>query len=793
MSARGAIRRAALGAAALALLACAWICWRAQSALVERRASQLLLDRRGRYLGEVPGARGELGYWPLPDDLPEKIVRATVETEDRRFFEHRGVDPRALARAVLQDARSLRRISGASTLAMQLARLQTPGARTPWRKAKEMVEALLLVRRHGHLRVLRQYLTVAPYGHRVRGAARAARLYFDKPVEDLSWLQAAFLAGLPQMPGRMDPYRPEGLRRAVKRAHRILRMLRARGVISELELQQALGSNLGLVAKPRREPGALHAVLALSAQTSGARRGEPMRRTTLDLDLQRLAARVLAENLAAHRAAGAGNTAGLVVDPATGEVLAHVGSADYFSAEGHGAIDYARVKRSPGSALKPLLYALALERGRATAATELPDTAMDLQGHGRAAFLPENMGGGFLGPLLLREALGNSRNIPALRVLASVGVQPALQLLESAGVRGISYEPDAYGLPLALGALPVTVEELAQLYGMLARGGEAMPLRHFLDEPAQRPRRVLGRQAAQLVTHILGDELARRPTFPPGGTLDYDYAVAVKTGTSQGFRDAWTAAFSDRLLVVAWLGNHDWRRMQGLSGASAAAGAVQRILDQAMPDRAPHRAVLQAFPAPEGFEPRTICALSGRLAGPDCPARKAELFAPGSEPTEPCPFHARVRLDRRNGLRAGPTCPKRFVRERAMLTLPPEYEQWARAQHLELAPARESPLCPLAPDAEYAQRPSVRIREPRAKSRYLADPDTPAELSTVRLAASVLPRSAQIDWIVDGRVLARVGFPHEARLPLQPGPHTIRAALVGHVAESAAVTIVVDE
>jgi len=788
------IRLIAAGAIGLLFACVGWMAFHADTRLVQRKGSQLFLDRRGRYLGEVAGEGGALGYWPLPAQLPDKIVRATLETEDRRFFEHDGVDVRAVARAIGQDAWGLRRVSGASTIAMQLARLQRPGSRTPIRKLKEMIEARLLIRRHGQLAVLRHYLSIAPYGHRVRGVSRAARLYFDKPAEDLSWLQAAFLAGLPQMPGRMDPYRSAGLKRALKRAHRILRTLNARGVISDVELRQALESQLGLSPQPQRNREALHAIVALEEESrarSGPERWAPIRITTLDLELQRLATRALRDNLEQHRPAGAGNTAALVIEPATGEVLAHVGSADYGAGEDHGAIDYSRVKRSPGSALKPFVYALALERGRATAATELPDTPMSLVGRGRAAFLPENLGGAYLGPLLLREALGNSRNIPALRILSAVGVEPALRFLESGGVTGISYAPDRYGLPLALGALPVTLEELARLYATLARGGISLPLRRFLDEPPAQPRRILAREAAQLITNILGDDLARRPTFPEGGPLEFDYAVAVKTGTSQGHRDAWTVAYSDRLLVAVWVGNHDWRRMQGLTGGSAAAGAAHRILDEAMPDRSPHQTVLAAFPIPDGHGLRTVCALSGKLAGPDCPAKKAESFAPGTEPHEGCSFHSKVRLDRRNGLRAGPACEKRNVRERAMLTLPVEYEPWARAQHLELQPAQESPLCPSA--EALAARPAVHIREPRTRSRYLADPDTPEELSTVRLAATVVPRSEEIEWIVDGRPFARVGFPHEARLPLTPGPHTIRAAIIGRPIESAPVTITVDD
>ncbi len=218
---------------------------------------------------------------------------------------------------------------------------------------------------------------------------------------------------------------------------------------------------------------------------------------------------------------------------------------------------------------------------------------------------------------------------------------------------------------------------------------------------------------------------------------------------------------------------------------------MQRILDAAMPLRAPHRAVLQAFAPPDGFEERTICALSGQLAGPDCPAKKTEHFAPGTEPLHTCRWHTRARIDLRNGLAAGKSCPRQFVRERAVLALPSEYEAWARAQHLELAPAAESPLCGEAVDPGASA--NVRIREPKPASRYLADPDTPPELSTIRLAANVTPREAEIVWLVDGRALARVRWPHEARLPLTPGAHTIRAAMVGRAVQSAPITIRVDE
>lgn len=754
------------------------------TALIAPPPSKLLLDRHGSYFGEVPTVDELLGFWPLPDALPERIAIATVETEDRYFYNHPGVSLLAIGRAMQQNLAHRRVVSGASTIAMQVARMQSPGSRNLWHKLRESIEALLLVQRHGHERVLRQYLTIAPYGNRVRGATRAARYYFDKPLDDLSWLQAAYLAGLPQAPGRLNPHHGDSQQRGLHRAHRILRRLHERGYLDSDEIQQALHSDLRLVPRPARNLAALHAVLDWSALVEP--RPAVVSTATLDLDLQQRVAAILDRNLRRLRGLNASNTAALVVDTGSGDVLADVGSADYFGTDARGAIHYGKIKRSPGSALKPFVYALALERGF-TAASELDDTPMDFVTESGRAYLPRNIGGKFMGPLLLRPALGNSRNIPALRLLSTVGVEPVLRLLDAGGVRGISYQPDAYGLGLALGNLHVTLEELARLYLALADDGALLPLRHFVDQPRSERQRWLDPATAQLIRHILADDEARAPSFRLGGPLDYDYAVAVKTGTSQGARDAWAVAFSDRALVAVWVGNHDVSSMNQVTGVSGAAIAAHEILDLATAISEPWRSVAESFAPPAGHSAVTICSLSGRLAGPDCPHPAIEFFAPGSEPVASCPYHRRARIDRRNGLLAGADCPRELVDERALLDLPERYADWARRQHLELAPREPSPLCGPPPFEE----PQVRIVAPPDNGRYLWDPDTPAEYATVRFEAQVRPRAEQIVWLVDGVPVAQVGYPHEFRWPLVRGRHVVQAALAQRAARSRSITITV--
>jgi len=665
--------------------------------------------------------------------------------------------------------------------------MQTPGPRTIFRKFKEAAEALCLVADHGHDRVLRHYLIIAPYGNRVHGIVRAARYYFDKPIEDLSWLQAAFLAGLPQAPGRMDPHSPIGLWRAKRRSRRILKMLNERGYLGDQELKQALASELRLVKKPVRSNEAMHAVLRWS--NLATERSQPIIRATIDLDLQSRISRILKRNLARWRWLEAGNTAGMVIDINSGHVLAYVGSADYFDPEAHGAIDYVRVKRSPGSALKPFVYALALAQGKYTAASELPDIHVEFPEKTGQAYVPRNITHTFLGPMLFREALANSRNIPALRVLETVGLESALEFFQAAGVNDISHRPDHYGLGLVLGNLNVTLAELVGLYGVLANEGKILPVVHFLGDETDvtGARRVLPRDVAQMITHMLSDPVARLPSFHRGSALEFDYAVAIKTGTSQGYRDAWAVGFSDRLLVGVWLGNHDWRRMNHLGGLAGAAGALHEIMDNLMPGHEPHRTVLAEFSPPQAYTARSICPLSGKLAGDECPSHRIEYFTPGSEPFERCPYHRKVGIDLRNGLLAE-SCPPRFVEERVLLNLPPRYAPWARYQHLELAPREKSPLCGARP---VERAPTIAITEPRDHARFLWDPDTPPEFSTIRLAAQVHPRVEEIVWIVDGIPVAKVGYPHEFRWILEKGRHVIEAALATRPRVSEPVTVVI--
>ncbi len=778
--------------------------------------STAVFDRNGAPLSEVEGGDDgdRFGYWPLPWVIPMRLSVATRETEDRRFFEHGGVSLSSVARAVKQNLSEGRVVSGASTIAMQVARMQSGRSRSFISKYLESIEALILVRRYGHDAVLRHYLTLAPYGARIHGAERAARFYFDKPSADLSWLQATWLAGLPQSPTRLGPFVPGGLERGRARAERTLRALHARGYLTDAELAVELGSDLGLKDRRPQELAALHFSLRIKDEVRAARRHQPgltSLKTSLDLEMQRRVSAIVADNQKTVARLGASNSAAVVVDTATGEVLAWVGSVDYFDEDAHGAIDYARVKRSPGSTLKPFLYALALdphERSPITAATPLADVPLDIVDDVGRSYVPKNISGTFLGPMSAREALANSRNLPALRVLSEhVGVERALRFFADAGVSDVSFEPGRYGLGLALGNLHVTVEELAALYMNLrpAHPGRALPLwRSELDGPqpttSASPQDVISSiddvkkaallepSAAALVAQLLADPSARQPSFQPGSALDYDVAVSVKTGTSQGFRDGWTVAQTDRLLVVVWVGNHDWRRMNHLGGLAGSADAVHEIIDAVGDDVRRHIPAAMSVPDPEGAERHEVCALSGQLAGPHCPHRRVEVFLPHTAPAARCDWHVEVDVDTRTGDRATGTCPAGVTRRQVALALPPTFARWGQKRGLPLAPTRDSRLCggPNEPS-------SITLSEPRPGVRYTYDPSTPRAFSTIRLAADVdVDRGEPVVFLVDNEPVAMSqGAHHEARWSLTPGTHTIVAVLAHQALRSAPVTITV--
>lgn len=723
--------------------------------------TRLLVDRHGDFLAQTGGSDATgWGYWPV-EPVPGRVAAAVLSIEDRRFATHPGIDPLAVGRAVWQRLTGSGR-SGGSTIAMQVARMQDPGPRTLGRKLAEAVTAPFLVMRHGRDGVLRHYLRLVPFGNGSHGIAHAARWYLNKPAADLSWAEIAFLAAIPQAPGRMNPFVPTGKARAVQRGHRILAHLHADGVINnhEFDLAEQQIAHLTVPDRATRPPEALHAIIRLDRALAAAGRWGVIA-ATLDLGVQRRVDALARRHLQEWRSRGAEQVAVAVIERGSRRVVAWIGSSDYFSAAA-GAMDFTAVSRSPGSALKPFVFALGLDRSAITANTvlaDLPDTQWGIHNADR----------GWLGPLLPRQALATSRNVPAAVVLRKTGLDETHLFLAEMGLHDNTRSAARYGLVLAVGALPTTLERLVRAYGALADDGRLLDLEWWNGQerpPATQP---LSANAARQVTLFLSDPAARLPVFPRLGATRNGMSIAVKTGTSQGYRDAWAVAWTTDYLVGVWTGRARGATMRGMTGASSAAKLAQDVLVTLHGDNAP-----ASFEPPDGWQPVELCAQTGLRAGGRCAQTLTEWFAEGRTPEEDDVFQL-VRIDLRNGLLAAPWTPPRYTAERTFARLPGDLAGWGKANQLpppptELSPLDRPALRPAAPPSGAANG-ILRVLAPRDGMRMVINPETPPEANQLNLRAAAGPDVKCVLWLVDGTPW-RVADPREqVAWPLAPGVH----------------------
>ncbi len=537
-----------------------------------------LVDHHGRPLRELSSTDLVTRRVALAEISPQ-LVSATLAVEDRRFWDHAGVDARAYVRAAFQLVRHGRVVSGGSTIAQQVIKLAQPRPRTLRTKVIEALQALRLEQIWTRQRILAEYLNRLDYGNLRRGCASAAAFYFGRPVADLGTAEAAFLAGLPQGPSRLNPYRH--FDRAKRRQERVLAAMRAAGYLGEAEYRRARREPIRL-RPPQRDFAAPHfadLVLQLAADRVATSDGGRLR-TTLDLDLNREAERTLREHWGRLQDRNVRQGAVVVIENRTGDVLVLVGSADYFAVDA-GQVNGAWAPRSAGSTLKPFTYLLALEQS-ATPASIVADVPTEFA-TATGVFAPLNYSRRCHGPTSYRLALANSLNIPAVRVLNDVGGPAVLQTrLQAFGLTTLTQPPDFYGLGLTIGNAEVRLIELANAYASLARLGDYRPFRLLADpapelEGGVTCQRVADAGAAWLIADMLSDNAARALEFGLDSPLRFDFPVACKTGTSTDFRDNWAFGYTPEFTVGVWVGNFDGTPMQGVSGVTGAAPVLHDL------------------------------------------------------------------------------------------------------------------------------------------------------------------------------------------------------------------------
>jgi len=582
-------------------------------------ASLELLDRDGRLLRALPVHGGGRATWVGLGQVAPSVILATLASEDHRFFEHHGVDARAVLRALWLDLRAGRVLSGASTLTMQLVRMIEPRPRGLIHKLREAVLALRLERAFSKQQILEQYLNRAYYGNGAFGIEQAARHYFGKPASALGLAEGALLAILPRAPRSYDP--KHNLAAAISRRAHVLDLLATRGLVTAEERQRAEGTALAFTFSAP-DPGlAPHFCDWVLAGLSATQKAGQLR-TTLDLDLQRALERAVGAHVDERRSLGLHEAGAVMLEPSTGAVLAMVGSPEYGGPAGQ--LNITTTPRHPGSALKPFLYALAIEGGD-TPATIAFDVA-DVE----SAWHPTREGRQH-GPARYREALAGSYNLAAVHVLEHVGVEKLLDRLRMAGLGPLTGTAADYRLGLALGSAKVRLVDLAAAYGFLVNRG-TVARAYGVGSPTA-PVRLFDEKVSWLVLDMLADADARRQVFGAELPVDLPFAAAIKTGTSGGFADTVAVGATREVIVAAWAGSFDGSGTRGSLAMWSAAPLVRAgLLAMA------NRQSLTLPPRPDGIVTAAVCRVSGMRPGPHC-ATKSEFFVAGSEPADICTWH----------------------------------------------------------------------------------------------------------------------------------------------------------
>ena len=733
--------KAALATPLIALSAvAAWICWPLPMSLTRPSVAPAIVvtDRDGVPLRGTRAGDGTRARWVPIDEIDPDLITAFVAVEDQRFFEHHGVDWRAVARALRDDLRSHRVVSGASTLTMQTARLLT-GTDRDW--GGKLSQALWAVRLERHLSkqaILEQYLNRVHLGQGTVGVAAATSFYFASTPNDVSVGQAATLAGLAHAPPSDNPLR--STRRAERVRSRAVARMAAAGFVRDADARRALaeplvraGFGAGFLA-PHFTTRVLEWAQDSGLVTPEALGADGALHTSLDLALQTTLEAEVRHTVDVLRDRGVGQASAVVLDNQTGEVLAWVGSPDFWS-DTAGQTDMVVSARQPGSALKPFVYGLAFDRGY-TPATVIADIAHTYQ-TSAGPYHPRNYDHRYHGPVRIREALASSYNVPAVEMAERLGPASVLGTLHSAGFASLRQPADYYGLGIALGNGDVTLLELANAYRAIANDGVWHPVR-WRPAPAGDHghagdgRRVMSARSAALVLDILSDADARIPGFGVSTPFDFAFPVAVKTGTSRHFTDNWAVGVTSRFTVAVWAGNFNGRPMEGVSGVTGAGPLLHRAVLATAARYTPG-----AFRTPQsaGAIAVHICRLSGMRATRDCPDA-VEWFAPGTQPGEECAWHHDGRV-----------------------TMPQLYAEWLE-QSRALSRAAAAPMLNESRDA-------FRILSPLDGDRYAVPPNVDARYSTIALRAS--GATSAVTWTVDGRPI------ETSRLPLVRGAHVVRA------------------
>ncbi len=735
--------------------------------------SLVLESREGRLLGARIAADGQ---WRFPeiDSVPAKFEQALLAFEDHRFYRHPGIDPIGVGRALWQNLRAGKVVSGASTISMQVIRLALHHPpRTVLRKLQEMVMATRLELGYSKAGILRLYASHAPFGGNVVGLEAASWRYFGKKPQLLSWAEAATLAVLPNSPALIHPGRNRDA--LLQKRNRLLKRLEQRGKIEALSLELALEEPLPDAPHPLPQ-WAPH-LMGRAGQSEWAEQDGKLR-TSLQFDLQRQATDILQHHQERLRANEVNNLAALVLDVETGEALAYVGNVVGAGEDEGEMVDVIPAPRSTGSILKPLLYAFALQDGLILPPSLLQDIPMQLSG-----YRPENYHEDYDGLVSAERALIRSLNVPMVRLLQSYGLEKFHHRLQQVGLTSVDQPPGYYGLPLVLGGAEASLWEITGVYASMSRmlnhaypdnglyrsGDFHTPIYLPVTEeekPASSLRsqpQPMAASAAWLAFEAMG-ELERPSSEGEWEAFESSRRIAWKTGTSFGFRDAWAIGVTPRYAVGVWAGNADGEGRPGLVGVRAAAPVLFDLFSRLPAEQ-------HWFDPPyDDLRQLPVCQKSGYRALPYCPADTIWGPRTGSQ-VKGCPYHEILQVDTSGNWRVSADCTTADERRReAWFVLPPAEEHYYRLRHPDYQPL---PPWRAGCRGNQDQGQPMELIYPRYSTRIYVPRDMDGKLSRTVFVAAHRQPTQQIHWHLDEVYLGSTRHFHSFELNPAPGEHLL--------------------
>ncbi|AFY41184.1 penicillin-binding protein 1C [Nostoc sp. PCC 7107] len=678
--------------------------------IVQNQLALEFSDRNGLPLGTILTRDQEHTAVVLLNQVSPQFIKAIIAAEDSNFYHHGALDMKAIIRAINQAIQAKQIVSGASTITMQLARMLEPSPRKLSGKVREIWLAWRLAAGMNKNEILAAYINRLPMGGNIYGVEAASRTYFSTPASELNLAQASLLAAIPNNPTYFDPL--QHWDRLKQRQKYVLNRMVQDGYITQQIAEKTQTEKVVFKSRQRGIIAAPHFLFWLAKQiqipptplskrgTSPLLRGEQSIQTTIDRPLQQFAEAQAQQVISTLAANNVHDAAALVIDNHTGEVLAYVGSPDYFNEAKLGRNDGVQALRQPGSTLKPFVYELALEKKLIRPNTILADVPAHYAIPGAKLYSPTDYTQRFLGPVRVRIALANSLNVPAVRVLEKIGVPNFLARLHELGFTHLKQTPEYYGLGLTLGSGEVTLWELAQAYVTMSQQGQAVPLITTINNTPLPTLNSPKQTTWQLITDMLSDRHARATAFGVDSVLNLPFPAAVKTGTSSNFRDTWTVGFTTDYTVATWVGNFNGEPMRQVSGVMGAAPLWNRIMLHLHENQEP-----APFTVPQGLIQLPICANSGLRPTADCNSIVQEYFYPEDK-------IAYATQDKFN--------------------LPPEYNDWLAKQPSNLVSS------------------NLRIVSPQNGDLYLLYPGTEGQQ---KLEFKLAGNSSSVEWWLNGEKL----------------------------------------